>query len=230
MRASHMTQAETAIHPEIDSPPTTATAVLVLGMHRSGTSALARVLNLAGVELGNDLLPAAADNEMGFWEHRGIQFIHDRIYEDLERDWTNVSPLPDNWWERDEIQLRRDQLKETLQSDFGNQNLWGIKDPRLCAMLPLWIPLLKELHCQTKCVLIFRNPLEVAKSLEKRDGMAPARTYLLWLRSVIESEKYSRGLPRTLTTFDRVLDDWQGQVSQIASVLQIHWPVPLERD
>src|ERR1035441_4241772 len=98
--------------------PATATAVLVLGMHRSGTSALARVLNLLGVELGSDLLPPAADNEMGFWEHREVQFIHDRVYEVLKVDWTNVSPLPSAWWERAEIDPYRQQLRDILQRDF----------------------------------------------------------------------------------------------------------------
>jgi O-antigen biosynthesis protein len=206
-----------------------ATALLVLGMHRSGTSALSRLLNLLGVELGSDLLPPAADNETGFWEHREIQFIHDRIYEDLQAEWTHVSPLPDHWWERPGIQKRRQQLKEELARDFGNYTLWGIKDPRLCSMLPLWRPLLDELHCKPKCVLIFRNPLEVVRSLVKRDKISESRAYLLWLRSVIESEQYSRDLPRALTTFERILSDWQGQFSQIGRTLEIHWPTPIDQ-
>jgi GT2 family glycosyltransferase len=203
----------------------TTTALLVLGMHRSGTSALARVLNLMGVELGRDLLPAAPDNEAGFWEHREIQFIHDRIYEDLQRDWTNISPLPSHWWHRPEIQARRAQLKDILQRDFSGQSLWGIKDPRLCFMLPIWTELLAELHCEPKCVLICRNPQEVVGSLQKRDGFTASRTYLLWMRSVIESERNSRGLPRTLTTFDKILGDWQGQVTAIGQSLNIDWPL-----
>jgi GT2 family glycosyltransferase len=231
-----MTQANPAIHeisesadPPVSEHTATAQVVLVLGMHRSGTSALARVLNLLGVELGSDLLPAAADNEMGFWEHRQVQFIHDRIYEDLERDWTNVSRLPPNWWIRPEIHARREQLKQVLQRDFGRQNLWGIKDPRLCAMLPLWRPLLEEIHCQPKCVLIFRNPLEVVKSLEKRDKISAARTYLLWLRSVIEAEQQSRHLPRALTTFERILADWKTEVARLGKSLRIDWPTSVDQ-
>jgi GT2 family glycosyltransferase len=207
----------------------TATSLLVLGMHRSGTSAMARLLNLLGVDLGEDLLPAAPDNEAGFWEHREIQFTHDRIYEDLRRDWTNISALPDRWWERPEIQVRRDQLRRILQRDFGFRSLWGIKDPRLCFMLPLWIRLLAEMDCQPKCVLIFRNPQEIAASLHKRDNFAASRSYLLWLRSVIESERSSRTLPRTLTTYEKLLSDWEGRVRVIGSALQLDWPIPAEQ-
>ena len=55
------------------------TAVLVLGMHCSGTSAITRLLNLRGVGLGRDLLPAKADNERGFWENRAILELHERF-------------------------------------------------------------------------------------------------------------------------------------------------------
>jgi hypothetical protein len=193
-------------------------------MHRSGTSALARVLNLLGVELGTDLLPPAADNEMGFWEHRHVQFIHDRIYEAFQSDWTHVSPLPPNWWTRPEIEPYRQQLRETLLRDFGNQPLWGIKDPRLCPMLPLWRPLLAEMGVQPRCVLICRNPLEVASSLTKRDGMSQARTCLLWLRSIIDSERGSRGLPRLILTFDQLLADWAAQANRISLALDLKFP------
>ena len=54
-------------------------AVLVLGMHRSGTSAVTRVLNLLGAELGDDLMPAGSDNPGGFWEYRGVVELHERL-------------------------------------------------------------------------------------------------------------------------------------------------------
>jgi hypothetical protein len=200
--------------------------LLVLGMHRSGTSALARMVNLLGVELGPDLLPAAPDNESGFWEHRQVQFIHDRVYECLGRDWTNVSPLPQGWWQRPEIEPYRVQLREVLNRDFGKSALWGIKDPRLCAMLPLWRPLLEEMNCQAKCVLIFRNPAEVAASLAKRDGISPSRTYLLWLRSLIDCQRGSRGLERTVTSYEMILANWQQQAQRIERELHVQWPVP----
>jgi hypothetical protein len=198
---------------------------LVLGMHRSGTSALARIVNLLGVDLGPDLLPPATDNETGFWEHRQVQFIHDRIYESLGCDWTHVSALPPRWWERPEIEPYRAQLREILGRDFRESRLWGVKDPRLCFMLPLWRPLLRDLKCRPKCVLIFRSPAEVAGSLQKRDGIAPSRTYLLWLRSLMDCERGSRGMPRTITTYEMMLSDWQAQARRIGGDLDIDWPL-----
>jgi GT2 family glycosyltransferase len=199
-------------------------AVLVLGMHRSGTSALARALNLMGVQLGDDLLPPAPDNEQGFWEHRRTQFIHDRVYEALGRDWTNVSPLPERWWERADVQPYRDDLRAELRRDFGSAPLWGVKDPRLCAMLPLWRSLLGEMGVAPRCVLIVRHPDEVAASLAAREGMARSRVLLLWARSLIDAERNTRGLPRAITSFDQLLADGPAVVDRLATDLQLAWP------
>src|SRR5580704_15772260 len=93
------------------APIAHARTVLILGMHRSGTSALSRVLNLMGVELGQDLLPPAPDNnETGFWEHRLLQWINQRIFESVGREWNTVLALPQRWWEQPQIEGLREEL------------------------------------------------------------------------------------------------------------------------
>ena len=67
-------------------------ALLVLGMHRSGTSALTRVLNLLGVALGDDLMPPGPDNPLGFWEHQGIVSVHEALFAELDRRWDDPRP------------------------------------------------------------------------------------------------------------------------------------------
>ena len=74
-------------------------ALLVLGMHRSGTSALTRVLNLLGASLGDDLMPPGDDNPLGFWEHQGIVSVHEALLVALERRWDDPRPMPDDWLE-----------------------------------------------------------------------------------------------------------------------------------
>src|SRR5215469_9555194 len=85
--------------PEVrpDSAPTERRAVFVLGMHRSGTSAVTRVLNLLGVELGTGLMAASPDNERGYWEHLGIVQEHDQLLEALGSSWDDVRALPPDW-------------------------------------------------------------------------------------------------------------------------------------
>ena len=72
-------------------------AILVLGMHRSGTSAVTGALRLCGVELGTELMQPGSDNPKGFWEHAGVVAIHERLLAALERSWNDPRPLPADW-------------------------------------------------------------------------------------------------------------------------------------
>src|SRR5947208_15190308 len=82
-------------------PPSSAsqrTCVLVLGMHRSGTSSFTRVLNLLGLALGGPLLPPTDDNNaMGFWELQELVAINEEILDILEIPWDSYEPLTDGW-------------------------------------------------------------------------------------------------------------------------------------
>ncbi len=213
-------ESSTATGPIVDS---SARAVLVLGMHRSGTSLLARVLNLLGVELGENLLPSTAANETGFWEHREVVALHTEVYAVFGHDWNSVSKLPALWWEDDRVRPLREKLAAMLKHDFSGNRLWGVKDPRLCDMLPMWRAVLAELNVTALCVLTFRNPVEVAKSLAKYHGTLPSRAYFLWLRSLLNAERDSRGLPRAIVSYESMLGDWRSQVNHIGDELRTEW-------
>ena len=118
--------------------------LLILGMHRSGTSLLAGSCRLLGADLGGRMMEASQDNVMGFWEHGEIVRIHDSILERLGFAWDDVRALPDKWWTYQGIQALRAELKAVLQRDFANASLGCVKDPRLCRLLPLWQELLKN--------------------------------------------------------------------------------------
>ena len=81
------------------------TGLLVLGVHRSGTSSLAGVLRLLGVELGTRLLAPHKDvNERGFWEQSDIVALHNRLLDSLGSRWDSMYPLPQNWWQSSEVE------------------------------------------------------------------------------------------------------------------------------
>ena len=73
---------------------TNSRALLILGMHRSGTSAVTGALALRGVYLGQDLMPPGPDNPRGFWEHAGVVAIHERLLEALDRRWDDLRAMP----------------------------------------------------------------------------------------------------------------------------------------
>lgn len=191
--------------------------LIVLGMHRSGTSALTGVLSNLGIDTGTSLSPADyAVNPKGFWEHQKIVAIHEELLASIESSWDDERPLPKNWWRDPSINRFKLALHEVIQQDFAQSVLWAVKDPRLSRLLPLWIEILNEIEVQPLIVITVRHPYEVARSLEKRDGFIPDKSYLLWLRYLIEMEAASRELPRVLVTYEQLLMDWRQVVQQIA--------------
>lgn len=197
-------------------------AIIVLGMHRSGTSALTGVLSLLGIHVGDSLLPAAAEvNPKGFWEHAGIVSLHDRLLTALGSSWHDERNLPEDWWARTEVEPFRQELAQILRTDFTGITPWAIKDPRLCRLLPLWQPVLQQNECLPRVIMILRDPREVAKSLARRDCISEQRSYLLWLQHVLEAEKWSRDCLRVLITYEELLANWRSTIDRINAALSL---------
>lgn len=203
--------------------------LIVLGMHRSGTSALTGVLSLLGIHSGDSLQPAMEGvNPKGFWEHAEIISIHAQLLELFGSSWDDENPLPQQWSQSPLTIAIRNKIISVLRRDFGNLPLWLIKDPRMCRLLPLWHEVLRELHCQPLYVLSLRSPAEVAHSLRKRDGLAEEASCLLWLTHMLEAEYQTRSQPRVFVNYERLLADWRGAVANIGQTLNLTWPVAAE--
>ena len=112
-------------------------AVIVLGMHRSGTSLLAGICNFLGADLGAELIPAAEDNPRGFWENREVVEFHDEVLKKLNRNWDSVLPVPKDWWQSADFVAEENRLSGLLDRLFSTDEIWAVKDPRLCLLLPL---------------------------------------------------------------------------------------------
>jgi glycosyltransferase involved in cell wall biosynthesis len=213
-----------------DTKKVTLRSLIVLGMHRSGTSALMRVLNLCGVDLGSKLVPADPEiNAKGYWEHADINQLNDKLLEDLNSSWDDVRYLPENWWNTDIAQRYELEILNILERDFGNCGLWGIKDSRICRFLPLWQSILKQTGSKPYFLIIVRNPLEVVASLAKRDGFPKGKSGLLWLKHLIESEKGTRKSTRMFVTYEELLADWMGLMKRVQTTFRIKWPVALNK-
>ena len=138
-------------------------AMLVLGMHRSGTSALTRTLNLLGVDLGSGLSGPGEDNRLGFWEHTRVVAIHEMLLGDLGSSWHDTRALPENWMSTEAARKAKLAITELVESDFSESPLWAVKDPRLCRLVPLWKEVLDGLGVAISVVFSVRHPGEVAR-------------------------------------------------------------------
>ena len=203
-------------------------AILVLGMHRSGTSALTRVLGLCGAALPGRILGPTPANIKGFWEPPEIVAIHDELLAALSSDWDDPSEFPLDWLNSPSAAAFKKRLRSTFSDIFGDQDLVVLKDPRICRFVPLWISILKSLAITPVFVIAVRNPLEVAASLKARDRMPEAKALLLWLRHFLEAERYTRKSTRCFISYEEMLRDWRGTMAKIAIKLKISWPTPFE--
>ena len=169
----------------------TRTIVTVLGMHRSGTSLVTRLLNLMGVFLGaaEDLLPADKHNERGYWEHAAIVSLNDEILHRLGGNWHQPPKLVDGWAFDPVLSSLRQSARSLVSETFGGQQIWGWKDPRTCLTLPFW----KMVVPITHIVICLRNPLDVIRSIQKSHDLGFNHVNHLWLTYVSSLLRYSQG-------------------------------------
>ena len=182
-------------------------AVVILGMHRSGTSALGGALQLLGVNFGQRLFPPGKDNEKGYWEHPEIVTLHDELLRSLGSRWDDDKPLPSNWIKRKITRDVRSLLMRIVERDFAHSSLFGMKDPRMCRLMPLWFPIFRTLRVEPHFVLVVRHPWAVAESLAKRDGIEHTKSYLLWLEHVVQAESATCSHERAFVCYEEMVDD-----------------------
>ncbi|MHA1539601.1 MAG: glycosyltransferase [Alphaproteobacteria bacterium] len=207
---------------------TKAKAIFILGMHRSGTSALAGLLSSVGVDFSPYLLPAKKDNVTGFWEHKDIVEIHDTLLAALGRSWDDVRPLPEDWVESEPAKQAEKKLINVIHRDFAGseQHIWGIKEPRACRLLPLWKKIFEQLHVEPHFLIIYRSPLEVAMSLKERDGVIEGKSIFLWIQHNLSAEYETRGFKRCFISYNHLLDHWQNDLEKIKETLDLPINVP----
>src|SRR5579859_5904043 len=111
--------------------------ICILGMHRSGTSLITRLVNLLGVSLGPDehLMKPLPDNPMGFWENQLLTDMNDEILSRLGGSWHHPPEFYSSWENAATIADLRQRARALLNEDFGAAKLWGWKDPRNCLTL-----------------------------------------------------------------------------------------------
>jgi hypothetical protein len=192
--------------------------VLVLGMHRSGTSALTRVLNLLGLDAGREVLMGASEsNPTGHWEVEPLTAFNDRLLDELGGRWDAPPPTAPEVLSIMADGDFGDEAAELHAAAFGDRH-WVWKDPRVCLLLPFWRSVLardgRELPHE---VVSLRDPREVAGSLHARDGMNLAYGLALW-------ERYTRTLLADLSDqrvcfvpYERLLAEPEGVARELVA-------------
>jgi len=137
---------------------------VVLGMHRSATSLVAKGLKEAGIDMGKELLWATKHNPEGHYEDLEFLRLNDMILKEAGGSWDNPPP-------EDKIIEAGKKFKKEIKQLTKKEGLWGWKDPRTTLTIKCYLPYLKNPHF----ICCFREPLEVAKSLRRREGWSIKR-------------------------------------------------------
>ena len=170
--------------------------IIVLGMHRSGTSAVTRLINMMGAWFGPEgaSLGANAHNAKGFWERRDFVALNQQILamrgcSGLDvRNWPAANRPP--------LDPALHQKLRLTALELDGHRPWVLKDPRFCITLPDWMEFLEV----PVAVVVARDPMEVARSLEQRDGFPLEYGIALWEYYGVHIVRNAAALPRVFMT------------------------------
>ncbi len=196
------------------------TAYFVLGMHRSGTSALSGTLNLLGLEFGSDLMKATKGNPKGHFENMFVYRLNEKILKENNFSWDSYY-FDFNKIESNKKKQYIKEAQKIIELEFANAKKFVIKDPRICLLFPIWQEACVELAINIKIILPYRNPLEVAKSLQSRNNFSIQKGYLLWLKHFLEAESYSRDYERIFISFEELVNEPNSTLDKLKEFIEI---------
>jgi len=208
-----------------------ARGVVVLGMHRSGTSAVTGVIDALGLPAcrAEDRFPPRKWNARGNFESRSLTLFDEQLLNFLGGTWWAPPMPPKGWADR----LALEGWRITAEYLFGVAHptrAWVWKDPRACVLMPFWDRVLRSDPLR---IVVLRNPLESAASLNARDGMELDHALALAERSLRVSLRDSAGRAVMITSYDELLDDLDEWCRRAASFINgrgLQLPDPIRVD
>ena len=203
-------------------------AILILGMHRSGTSCLTRCFNILGYNVPQNMIGINKANRSGHWESEKIARMNDTILAEIGLTW-------DNWGRADLGLIPSERSKNynldiqsLIKSEFVDSKNIVIKEPRICRIASMYLDALNSLQFSTHVVFIFRNPIEVIESLKTRNLMTKMQAALLWLRYNLDAELSSRSCSRSIIQFKHLVQDPKKAFSELLATANLKPPYPLK--
>ena len=195
--------------------------ICIIGMHRSGTSMVTRLLNLCGLYLGSPEMMLGPDpsNPMGHFENIGFLKIDDALLSRFGASWDNPPAMPEGW-ERDAALEPFIRDAESLLANFGKDVRWGWKEPRTTLLLPFWKMMIPNL----RFIVCVRSPLEVARSLEKRNAMPVQKGLKLWNQYMRAAILGTEGSPRSFTFYEDFFDEPLREIRRLLNFCGLEIP------
>jgi hypothetical protein len=196
--------------------------LFILGVGRSGTSMLARILSLCGGALPERLKDPNPANPTGFWEPLEALRLNDEFL--LRHHATYLDPTlrlqGEVSFSRDEKNSYVGKIRAFLEQ-CPDAPLLVIKEPRITALFEFWLEAAEQAGWAAKVIIPIRHPQEVVASLAAWVEASPHLWSALWLKYNLLAERYSRHLPRVFVEYSNLLGDWRRQVARISRSLAV---------
>ncbi|MBV1871980.1 MAG: glycosyltransferase [Gammaproteobacteria bacterium] len=198
------------------------TLLVILGMHRSGTSAISRAMGVFGASHGDNLLePVAGINDKGFWEDADIVQLNADLMAEVGLDWHSLKPLV-----LSDLSVLRakgyfDKAKNLLAEKMDGYPIFAFKDPRVSKCLLFWKEVFSESKINLVYILAVRNPFSVASSLHKRDGFSQSKSFYLWLDHVLSALSGSKGQNSIVVDYDNLVTLTDNELTRLAKKLNL---------
>lgn len=200
--------------------------IVVLGMHRSGTSAITRALQVLGVDLGDSLMPAdESQNPTGFYEDLDVNSLNVEILRAVHHEWDFLRPVTSKDLDQLNLMDFASRAENILLDKFESHEIFGFKDPRSTKILPFWQGVFAQLDLDVSYVISLRNPRSVCESLAVRNQFEREKSYSLWLSHVVDSLAFTDGRPRTLVEFDDLMVDPETELRRVARDLKLDFDI-----
>lgn len=201
-------------------------ALFVLGMPRSGTSALTRVLSLCGGTLPADLEIADSHNPSGYWEPRETHLLNGHM---LRRHGSTDADPSLRLQEDGAIGVEEktafiDKIKAFF-TRLPYAPIVVIKDLYITALSEMWFDAARQAGFDIAVVVALRHPQEVIASVAASRRLSPELPHALpsamWLKYNLLAERSTRGVPRVFVEYANLLEDWRREIKRISAALGI---------
>jgi hypothetical protein len=204
--------------------------IIVLGMHRSGTSLVAELVHRWGAYAGEEqsLLPADEWNEQGYWEYMPLVWFNDELLAGVAANWLVPPGDEDNnrLVERAREPALRDEALRLLQTMNSRANIWFWKDPRLGLVLPFW----KNFWTSPIYIVTVRHPLDIARSLQRRFHLPLSASLLLWQSYMLSTLHHTRESRRVIfIEYEQLLRHPREQCVRLTAFLDEQCGLPAGR-
>jgi len=191
------------------------TAIFVVGMHRTGTSAITGILNILGLPLGNNPLPPHPDNPKGYFEEKDILAINEEFFSTVGRSnwWYEFFPIINPHNEKNNEWIKR--IQELLIKKFSHEKIFVIKDPRLCYIFPLYEKACINLKIAVKVIMTLRSYKEIADSLFVRNQIDEKTAYRGILGHYSRANYYTKNHPRITVDYSETIENTDHLIERI---------------